>query len=389
MKWQGATELVTGLVLERRINVSSIQPNSLMPPYDEIVEEFKRNSDITNLITKFGVAPIDTALHASRNVNGTSKMADLIAVLERSKNNTMAGNKLERLTRKLQQGDDVDWEQVAELARNCTSGIGNGFASLDKVTAMEVPFKKTGFRALDEHFGGLPEVGQIIVGASPGTGKTTFMVQLAACWVIEHREDKVVIFTLEMLKEELKMRFNEITTLTDEEMSRIYIEDAPMTPEETLSKASTVDKVGLVCVDFADLLIRGETNESAMAHIYRTYMLGAKSLHVPIVVLAQLNRLYNGGIPRPKHIRYTSLAEALAWGIFMLYNPNINWFAESEDNELLPPEKDRAYIIAWKLRGGFRVHKKDYPGAVKVHFNGTDGWHCADPGRWMSLTEAI
>lgn len=156
------------------------------------------------------------------------------------------------------------------------------------------------------------------------------MVNLAICWASKHKKENVAIFTLEMMKEEIKRRFDEIYKLSESTQDRIQINDAIVTPEEVIAKASTIENLGLVCIDFADLLIKGDTTESAMAHIYRTFMLGAKTLGCPVVLLSQLNRGYSGGIPRPKDIRYTGLAEALGWLILMLYNPSTDWFAEEE-----------------------------------------------------------
>lgn len=360
-----------------------------MPPYDELIEQYRKHGgDVGMLIELVGLDPVQNAIHAAETVNGTSKLADWIAMLERTRNNYLAGEQLEKMSHRLLQGETVDWSKISAYAQKAQAGIGSGFTPLSKVTAMEIPFKLTGFTAIDEHFGGLPAVGQILVGASPGQGKTTFMLELVACWIKKYTEEYAIIFTLEMLKEELKMRLKEVYSLTEEELDRILVEDMPMTPEETVSKIATVEHVGLVCVDFADLLIQGETTESAMAHIYRTYMLGAKAMRVPIVVLCQFSRNYQGGIPRPHHIRWTSLAEALAWGIIMLYNPNTNWFAsEDDDDDTLPTIKNHAYIIGWKFRGGFRVHAEDSPGAILVKFIGKFGWDYQNKGKWYPIKD--
>ena len=388
--WQRSSEIVTGLVLTGRLGDNSVMPSSLMPPYNEVIEQHKKNGgDITQLIELCGLDPIQNALQAAETVNGTSKLADFIAMLERTKNNYVAGELLERYSNKLQQGESVDWSKIASIAAKAQAGIGNGFTPLNQITPMEIPFKKTGFVALDKHFGGLPAIGQVLVGASPGVGKTTFMLQLVSCWVKEHPDEVVIIYTLEMLKEELKMRLTEVYKLSDEEQSRILVEDMPMTPEETISKTATIEHVGMICVDFADLLIQGETTESEMSHIYRVYMLGAKSLKVTAIILCQLSRNYAGGIPRPHHIRWTGLAEALAWGLIMLYNPSTNWFSDTEDDDILPMVKNHAYIIGWKFRGGFRVHAEDSPGAIQIPFIGAKGWHYKHDGIWFPIKDGM
>lgn len=385
--WADISEIVTGLILQKRLPCNVINPKSLIPPYDEILIQYKKDQSIESLIEMVGLDPIQNALHAEQSVNGTGNLADWIKLLEKSKIRYSAGYELEKASHKLQSGEEIDWSILTSIASKAQSGIGSGFTPLSEVEAMEVPFKKTGFKAIDIHFGGLPAVGQILIAGSPGSGKTTFMLELAACWVKTWKEDIVVIFTLEMLKEELKMRLVEVFHLEPDQLARIVVEDMPMSPAETVSKAATVEKLGLVLVDFADLLIDGETSESAMANIYRTYMLGAKALRCPIAVLCQLSRNYTGGIPRPQHIRYTSLAEALAWAIIMLYNPNTNWYPADDDpdDEIMPRIPDYGYIIGWKFRGGFRVHKDDSPGAIQLPFKGGNGWHPFDSGKWFPV----
>ena len=351
---------------------------------------YKKEGDITTLIERVGLDPVQSALHAEQSVNGTGNLADWIGLLERSKRDYEASIKLEKMAHKLQSGDGaIDWSSITSIAAKAQEGIGNGLIPMSEVTAMEIPFKLTGFKPIDAHFGGVPEIGQVLIAGAPGSAKTTLMLEIIACWVKKYTEETAVIFTLEMMAPELKMRLMEVYHLTEEEMSRILIEDTPLTPDETISKAATVEHLGIVGVDFADLLLSGETSESAMSYIYRTYMLGAKALRCPILLIAQLSGNYQGGIPRPQHIRWTRLAEALAWAIFMLYNPNTTWFSEEDnlDNEILPLVLNHAYIIGWKFRGGFRVHKEDSPGAIQVRFNGTNGWDFRNAGKWFPIKD--
>jgi hypothetical protein len=140
----------------------------------------------------------------------------------------------------------------------------------------------------------------------------------------------------------------------------------------------------MIGVDFADLMIVDEENsEAAMANIYRIMAQMAKSMRLPVFLLSQLSRGYTGGLPRPNHIRYTSLAEALSWQILMLYNPNTDWSEESGKVDL-PREAGKGYILAWACRGGFRNH--DGPGAIEVDWDGGSGWG-KKAIRWHPLTK--
>jgi hypothetical protein len=94
-------------------------------------------------------------------------------------------------------------------------------------------------------------------------------------------------------------------------------------------------------------------------------------LKIPVVLLSQLNRNYTGGLPRPIHLRYTGLAEAVSWGIWMTYNPYTEFHAC--DDSILPPLTDKGYILAWKMRGGMQRHDNK-PGAICLGWNGATGW---------------
>ena len=387
MKWTDASEIVTGLVLTSKLGLNSVRPDMFISPYSDIIKLMKNGtSEIETIIEKISLSPVQASLEAVKSVNGLGNK-NWVKILENSAMEFVAGSKLEKFGKRLQQGDAIDWSIIKNISHQAMEGIGGDFIPLNTIEPGETPFKETGWVAIDEQLGGLPAVGQVIVAAPPGTGKTTFMTALASCWVKKHPTENVAIFTLEMMRAEIASRFKETSHMKKGEANRIQINDAIISPEEVISKASTIENLGLVCIDFADLLIKGETTESAMAHIYRTFMLGAKQLNCPVVLLSQLNRGYTGGIPRPNDIRYTGLAEALGWMILMLYNPSMDWFGEEDvKNNILTPREGTAYIICWKVRGGFRKQPVEKtPGAIQLQFNGKHGWRLDDPGHWFSL----
>ncbi|OGH07426.1 MAG: hypothetical protein A2W22_03085 [Candidatus Levybacteria bacterium RBG_16_35_11] len=388
--WEDSSEIVAGLLIMGKLSVNAVSESLFFPPYDEIIKQIKSGkSEPEDLIETVGLNPVQASLEAAKSLNGLSG-ANWIRILENSALMYDAGTKMEKLGRKLQRGEEIDWSQMTSIAAKSQSNIGHAFTPLSEIEGGQIPFKPTGLVAIDEHLTGFPETGQVIVAAPPGTGKTTLLTAIASCWAKQHEQETVGIFTLEMIKKEIANRFSETSSLTEEQKSRILINDDPLIPEEVLNKSATIPHRGLILIDFADLLVRGETTESAVAHIYRTFMLGAKALNCPVVLLSQLNRNYTGGIPRPYNIRYSGLAEALGWMILMLYNPSTDYFAEEDtkdkDNKvILPIIENRAYIIAWKVRGGFRKHLEDSPGAIQIPFRGDKGWATKSKGQWFSL----
>jgi replicative DNA helicase len=163
----------------------------------------------------------------------------------------------------------------------------------------------------------------------------------------------------------------------------MYICEKILSAEEIIQTCTTIPDLGLVCIDFADLTIRGEANESTMSVLYKTLAAGAKELGCTIILLSQLTR--RSGIPKPSDLRWTGLAEALGWMIMMLYDPATDWTVEEDSKEdTLPVADGSAYILVWKVRGGFRKHVDDAPGAICIPFKGKFGWHNSK-SRWFTL----
>jgi len=386
MKWIENSELVAGLVITGKISCSSVRPEIFYPPYDEIIKRYKTGTEtIEELIENVGLTPVQACLEAAKSINGLSKM-DWVRMLENSAAMYQAGTQMEKLGGALKKGKEIDWSRLAHISALGQRGMSGDFVPLSEVESKELPFILSGWRPIDEHIGGWPEVGLILIGGESSVGKTSLMATIAPKFVKQNHKN-VAVFSLEMILSELAIRFREISKIPKEIEEQILLCELAVSPEEAINKASTIDNLGMVIVDFADLMIVGETTESAMAHIYRTLALGAKQLHCPIILIVQLHRAYKGGLPRPHHIRYTGLAEKLAWMILMLYNPSQDWF-EGEEETILPVVDGKAYMLIWKIRGGFRKHKDESPGAIMLPFRGDKGWG-SNNSSWWNLRKAV
>lgn len=384
--WLENSEVVAGLVLAKRLSLNAVRPEIFYGEYRQMLKEMKDGkTEPEHLIQKFGLDLFQAAIEAEKYVNGAGDMADWVKMLEQSAVNYEVGGRLSKLARNFQDGDNVDWPEVKNLLLQSQENITTDFQPLSQVESGRVNFMLSGWTPFDEHIGGFPEAGLIVIGGEAGVGKTSTMVKFASSFAKSHPSKMVAVFSIEMMLKEIAGRFREITNLPKDIEDRIYLDDIPVTPEEAVNKASTIEDLGLVIIDFADLMIRGETNESSMAHIYRTLAIGAKSLRVPIILLSQLSYKYDGGIPRVHHLRYTSLAKALAWMILMIYNPNKDYY-EEKDITVLPALENRSYVIVWKVRGGFRKHIEESPGAIQIPFRGDKGWGDKN-SRWFSLAK--
>lgn len=388
MSWLEISEIVTGMAIAHRIPVQSIRPDVLFPPYDGIIEALKSGKSLQDIIISGDVDHIQTAIAAEENINGTGDKVDWVNQLEQSFALYQDADELQRLSKKMKSGDLEAGLKAREIVHKFSQrSVGTNFRSVYDVDPKETPYIETGWGIFDQHTGGLPAVGITIVGGSPGSGKTEFAKTIARSFVKKYKDKTVAIFSLEMMCEELSGRFK-LKGTNDEDYKRIIMDDTPfMKTDMVVSRAATVENLGLVLIDFADLLVMGKRDEAEYSSMYMYLMQAAKQLLCPIVILAQFSRNYSGGIPRPFHLYYTGLAEALGWSIFTLYNPNTDYFADSEDKEILPPIPGYAYICCWKQRGGFRIHPNDSPGAICLPFKGGAGWH-PTKGNWVYIQKS-
>jgi len=183
------------------------------------------------------------------------------------------------------------------------TGVGTGYVDLDQMTA--------GFQPGD----------LIIIAARPSMGKTTLALNIASHASAEAKERvPSVIFSLEMGKEQLVMRFLSSLARVDAGRmrtgnfldsdwprmqraadtlykSQIFIDDTPaISVLELRAKARRLKSehnLGLVIVDYLQLMRGGanpESRQQEISEISRSLKALAKELHLPVVALSQLNR---------------------------------------------------------------------------------------------------
>jgi replicative DNA helicase len=177
----------------------------------------------------------------------------------------------------------------------------------------------TGFADLDKRTSGLQKSDMIVVAARPGMGKTAFALNIAHKAALRVGA-KVLIFSLEMSKEQLVYRFLsleshvEITRLrdgklNDDEWERIdeamdvlqktaiFIDDTPGIPVmEIKNKARRLKAehgLDLIIVDYLQLMSEGgrvENRNQEISVISRMLKQLAREMECPVIVLSQLSR---------------------------------------------------------------------------------------------------
>lgn len=175
---------------------------------------------------------------------------------------------------------------------------------------------KTGFQYLDVITSGLNKSDLILIAARPGMGKTSFAMNIAT-YVATHGDKEVVVFSLEMSKEQIATRMLSTDALVDSNKLRsgyltgedwvrlassagrlsglpMYIDDtASITVQQIKAKLRRLRNPGLVIIDYLQLMgsnMRTDNRVLVISEITRQLKIMAKELDIPVVVLSQLSR---------------------------------------------------------------------------------------------------
>jgi len=245
----------------------------------------------------------------------------------------------------------------------------------NKALVIGVP---TGFTDLDYLTSGFQKSDLIILAARPSMGKTAFALNIARNAAIDGGVP-VAIFSLEMSKEQLSMRFlcSEARVdsfrlrsgfLSDDDWKRltyaagaiteapIYIDDSPnITTMSIRTKARRLKKekgLGLIIIDYLQLMrghVSAERRDLEISEISRSLKALAKELDLPVLALSQLNRkLEERSDKRPQlsDLRESGALEQDADVVAFIYRDDV--YNKEETN----PHKNTAEILLKKQRNG-------------------------------------
>lgn len=206
----------------------------------------------------------------------------------------------------------------------------------------------TGFFDLDKLTDGLHENELTAIGARPGTGKTAFALNIATN-VAARKNKKVYFCSLEMSSEQIMQRiissycyintqFLRTGRLNKEDMIKIANEterivnlylniDTKTRSIEELENIAYMlkdkNEIDLLIIDYLTLLKSKDkfmSRELEVAEISRKLKLLALDLHIPIIVLVQLNRDAENKIPTMANIRESGSIEQNCDNILFLHN---------------------------------------------------------------------
>lgn len=237
----------------------------------------------------------------------------------------------------------------------------------------------SGISTLDALTTGLNRSDLIIVGARPGMGKTSFILNIARNVAIQQNRT-VAIFNLEMSREQMVNRLlssearvpskNLRTgTLSADEWTRlgaassvlckapIYLDDtASITVPEMKARLRRLKDVGFVVVDYLQLMHSAKKSENRVnevSEITRSLKIMAKELDVPVMVAAQLSRSTEkqGGTHKPNlsDLRESGSIEQDADQVLFIYREDY-YRNEKKDASAVSPNTSE--IIVAKNRHG-------------------------------------
>lgn len=244
----------------------------------------------------------------------------------------------------------------------------------------------TGYIDLDHMTAGLQPGDLVIVAARPSMGKTTLALNIASHASAEAKNKVAsVIFSLEMGKEQLVMRFLSSIARVDASRMRtghfvdsdwprltnaagilhnakIFIDDTPaISVLELRSKARRLKSehdIGLIIIDYLQLM-RGtnpESRQQEISEISRSLKALAKELGVPVIALSQLNRsLENRHDKRPmmSDLRESGAIEQDADLIMFVYREAVYCeHCRKRDGSCTENHERAAEIIIGKQRNG-------------------------------------
>ena len=271
--------------------------------------------------------------------------------------------------------------RASSTVNSVTEIIQNVYRIVDARQAGKLNGVKTGFYELDNLLGGLHGSELIILAARPSLGKTALATNIADYVAVEQQKP-VLFFSLEMSQVELVLRMicargkiqgeqlrgnymnekltNIFTRVTSKLSSvPIYIDDSPSrTVTEIGAVARRIKRqegLGLIIIDYLGLITPDSTREprqEQVAKIARRLKGLAKELDVPVLCLAQLNRMAEttkDNKPRLSHLRESGAIEQDADVVMFVHREEYYLSREKAEEEGLIGV---AEVIIAKQRNG-------------------------------------
>jgi hypothetical protein len=386
------SETVVGLILLGKQTSTNFSADKFAGKYQNVVKDLQAGKTEEDLYIKYSNL-IQPAKYAARSVNGMGEELNWVDVVNKAYCNEVVVETLDKAKKYFSMGDS---DKANDLLRRATATLGNS-QRMRSVSADEIDetvyeeFMKCGVPAWDNHIGGLPNNGVVILAAEWGVGKTSAVITLMDGFLREHPEKEVLFVTLEEMNEGWKKRASiMLGKRAPEFWHRVKIMEFTSSAQDIIQEASRYPDLGLVILDYINMMVKDE-NLQEYVEAYKTLSIGAKSLAVeskframPVIVLAQFAKNYGGGVPTPNALTFAGAQ--FCYQLVMLYDPNVDFHSDNPQNPYtLPAEAGHGWVCVWKVKGGNRKHLDSPKGAIKVPMLTTGGFNLGVDGTWFSL----
>lgn len=300
---------------------------------------------------------------------------------------------------------DMDVSEVLEQAESLTYGIASNTQSTEVVTMQEafteffdwfdtgeaqlgeITGVPSGLTDLDRLTGGFQRSDLVVTAGRPGSGKTSLALQMARNAAFDYGCG-VMIFSLEMSKQQLMQRFVSLETKIDLQRIRFRQVDeeeracvinasekflkAPILIDDTaglstiamrskIRRALVKHPVDLIIVDYLQLMQavvdgkRISNRYEEVSEVARTLKNIAREFNVPVIALSQLSRKVEERqvkIPLMSDLRESGEIEQAADMITFLYRDDYYAGRDKETGKSLSNRPGTADIIIAKHRNG-------------------------------------
>jgi replicative DNA helicase len=306
------------------------------------------------------------------------------------------------MSKRAYESGDTDVEEVIDECERLIFSIGErtisptfmplgdllseAFERIDEIQRTHMPGTglHTGFADFDSLTSGLQPADLIVIASRPSMGKTALALNVARNVGVKEKAS-VAVFSLEMAKEQVALRFLCSEAKVDQQAMRqgyvpdegmisitraaetlyrvpIYVDDTPtMSVLEIRGKARRLKAekgLGLIIVDYLQLVHgfgRFENRNQEISQVARSLKALARELHVPVVALSQLSRAVEARSPRRPQLsdlRESGSIEQEADVVAFIYRPAYYGEEELRRANYLSTDQYVAEIIIAKQRNG-------------------------------------